>query len=83
MDLTTHAVANFTRSEIAEALRKAPYQINMLLGGIDTSGPNLYYIDYLGTMQNVCFKERVLHIYLLLLCLCIYILGAIWGTWIY
>lgn len=52
--LTVKETAEFTRSELAIALRKAPYQVNSLLAGFDKyDGPQLYWIDYLGTMQNV------------------------------
>merc|ERR1719276_758670 len=33
--LSLHAQANFTRNELAKALRKGPYQVNILLGGCD------------------------------------------------
>ena len=52
--LTVKETAEFTRSELAEALRKSPYQVNSLLAGFDDiDGAQLYWIDYLGTMQNV------------------------------
>lgn len=57
VDLTTKAVANFTRNELATALRKSPYQTNLLIAGYDEhSGPSLYWCDYLATMhhQNIC-----------------------------
>jgi len=54
--LSTHAAANFTRGELAEALRKGPYQVNMLFGGFDKQqGPSLYWIDYLASLQKVEF----------------------------
>ena len=37
------------RSEISEALRKKPYQVNMLIGGYDRRGPSLFFLDYMGT----------------------------------
>ena len=33
--LSTHACANFVRNQLAEALRKGPYQVNTLLAGYD------------------------------------------------
>jgi len=51
--LSTHAAANFTRNQLAIALRKSPYQCNLLLGGYDTSGPSLYYMDYLASLQKM------------------------------
>lgn len=47
-------VAQFVRSTLAEALRSGPYQVNILLGGIDEEGTSrLYWLDYLGTLQEV------------------------------
>lgn len=52
--LTTAATANFTRGELATALRKNPYSVNILLAGYDKDvGPSLYYIDYIATMHKV------------------------------
>jgi 20S proteasome subunit beta 4 len=46
--LGTWAAANYLRNELATALRKGPYQTNMLLGGYDEQdGASLYFIDYL------------------------------------
>lgn len=57
VDLSTKAVANFTRGQLAEALRKSPYNTNLLIAGYDAeSGPALYWCDYLATMHhmNIC-----------------------------
>ena len=51
--LNTDEVANFTRSILAENLRKSPYQANSLIAGYDVDGPKLYWMDYLGSMQKV------------------------------
>ncbi|KAF7837318.1 proteasome subunit beta type-2-A [Senna tora] len=59
--LTTAAAANFTRGELATALRKKcaktehnPYSVNVLLAGYDKeTGPSLYYIDYIATLHKV------------------------------
>ncbi|CAN0857030.1 Proteasome subunit beta type-2-A, partial [Linum grandiflorum] len=52
--LTTAAAANFTRGELATALRKNPYQVNVLMAGYDKeTGPSLYYIDYIATLHKV------------------------------
>ena len=32
---STAAVANFTRGELAKAVRKRPYQVSLLIGGVD------------------------------------------------
>jgi len=55
LTLSNHAAAHFARSEMAEALRRAPYQANILFGGFDSAGPALYYLDYLGLMHKVEF----------------------------
>ena len=49
------ATAQYIRSELAEALRKGPYQCNLLLGGYDPIEEKaaLYWMDYLGTLQQV------------------------------
>ncbi|GFZ14201.1 20S proteasome beta subunit D1 [Actinidia rufa] len=52
--LTTAAAANFTRGELATALRKSPYFVNIILAGYDKeTGPSLYYIDYIASMHKV------------------------------
>ncbi|KAL0914334.1 hypothetical protein M5K25_014675 [Dendrobium thyrsiflorum] len=52
--LNTAAAANFTRGELATALRKNPYFVNILLAGYDKGiGPSLYYIDYIATLHKI------------------------------
>lgn len=52
--LTTAAAANFTRGELATALRKNPYAVNILLAGYDKDiGPSLYYIDYIASLHKI------------------------------
>jgi len=52
--LTTKAVAHFTRGELARALRSSPYHTNLLLAGYDEkTGPSLYWMDYLATLNRV------------------------------
>ena len=52
--LSTHAQANFARGEMAAALRKGPFQVNVLLAGYDEkSGESLYCLDYMGTLHKV------------------------------
>jgi len=55
LKLSTHAQAHFARGELATALRKGPYQVNVLLGGYDISSSkaSLYTIDYLAAMTKV------------------------------
>lgn len=52
--LTPKATAHFVRNTLAQAMRKGPYQANVLLGGYDAKeGGSLYYMDYLGSMAKV------------------------------
>lgn len=52
--LTNDAIANYTRNELATALRSSPYYVNLLQGGYDEkTGPCLYYMDYLACMQKL------------------------------
>ncbi len=38
---------------MAEALRRAPWQVQCLVGGYeDKTGPELYWLDYLGTLSR-------------------------------
>jgi 20S proteasome subunit beta 4 len=57
--LSTHAAANYTRKQLAEALRSNPYQVNLLLGGYDkTEGPALHFIDYMASAQKLDFATQ-------------------------
>lgn len=50
------ATANYLRSELAQSLRsREPFQVNVLLGGYDQieKQAKLYWMDYLGTLQQV------------------------------
>jgi 20S proteasome alpha/beta subunit len=59
LKLGTHAAANFIRRTLATALRKGPYQTNLLLGGFDEKdGASLYFIDYMGSMQKLNFGAQ-------------------------
>ena len=54
VSLSTHAAAKYTRNQLAEALRRNPYQVSLLLGGWDAStGPSMFYMDYLGSMHQM------------------------------
>merc|ERR1711972_824039 len=53
LKLSTKAAASFTRNELAHALRKGPYQADLLIGGVDAEGPGLYFMDYLASMEKV------------------------------
>ena len=58
--LSLQTAANFTRNELAEYLRRAPYLVNLLLGGYDTkySKSALYFMDYLGTLAEVPYASH-------------------------
>lgn len=53
MKLSMHAQANFARGELATALRKGPYQVNILLGGYHDGEASLYFLDYMAALQKV------------------------------
>ncbi|KAL9655514.1 hypothetical protein ABK040_002181 [Willaertia magna] len=58
MNLSVKASAHFLRQELATALRKGPYQTNIMVGGVDdfeNAKPELYFIDYLSSIQEVKF----------------------------
>lgn len=60
LKLSTKAQANFCRAELATALRKGPYQVNLLLGGYDKTKngggeASLYWMDYMAALQKVKF----------------------------
>ena len=54
-ELNVEATAQYMRTELAAALRKGPYQVNCLMGGYDLQeqSAKLYWMDYLGTLQQV------------------------------
>ena len=47
------STAQYMRTEMATALRKAPFQVNVLMGGYDLveGKAKLYWMDYLGCLQ--------------------------------
>jgi len=50
------ATAQWIRTELASSLRsRSPFQVNCLIGGYDTieEQAKLYWMDYLGTLQQV------------------------------
>jgi len=53
--MSVDSTAEFTRTELAKGLRKAPFQVNILLAGYDNldNTPKLYWMDYLGTLARV------------------------------
>merc|ERR1719265_449960 len=50
---STKSASNFTRNELATALRRGPYQVDMLIGGMDDDGPGLYFMDYMASSEKV------------------------------
>ncbi|KAF9242286.1 nucleophile aminohydrolase [Melanogaster broomeanus] len=55
------AAASWIRRSLAESLRsRHPYSVNLLVGGYDLADhkPNLYWIDYLGTVVDVPFAAH-------------------------
>ena len=48
------STAQYMRSEMAAALRRAPFQVNVLMGGYDLveEKAKLYWMDYLGCLQQ-------------------------------
>eukprot|EP00808_Paulinella_micropora_P013276 g20470.t1 len=57
--LSTKAAANYARKELAEALRRNPYQVNSLIGGYDEGkGPSLFFMDYMATLHEVPFGAQ-------------------------
>jgi 20S proteasome subunit beta 4 len=54
--LGTKAAANYVRGELATALRKGPFQTNLLLGGYDANdSASLYFIDMYASFSKVNF----------------------------
>lgn len=55
-ELSPHAAANFTRRNMADALRsQRPKYVNLLIAGMDEDGPSLYFLDYLASIIKVPF----------------------------
>ncbi|CAK8671952.1 unnamed protein product [Clavelina lepadiformis] len=58
-ELSTKGMMNFTRKQLAEALRKNPYHVHTLMAGCDsTDGCSLYYLDYLSSSVKVPFAAH-------------------------
>lgn len=59
VSLSNAAAANYIRHQVAEALRtRSPFQANSLFAGYDDEGASLYYLDYLGSLQEVNFTAH-------------------------
>jgi len=59
-EMSTHGMANYTRKQLADALRsRGPYQVNSLIAGYDKNeGCGLYFMDYLASMVKVPFAAH-------------------------
>jgi len=45
--------------QLATALRRAPYQVNLLIGGHDEdAGPSLYFMDYMACMHKMNYAAH-------------------------
>lgn len=59
--LRPQSAAAWIRRALADSLRsRHPYNVNILLGGYDTADdkPQLYWMDYLGTLASVPFAAH-------------------------
>jgi len=55
-ELSANAAANFTRRNMADALRsQRPKFVNILMAGVDDQGPSLFFLDYLASLIKVPF----------------------------
>lgn len=61
LPLRPSSAASWTRNQLATSLRsRKPYSVNLLLGGYDptSSTPELFWIDYLGTLGVVPYAAH-------------------------
>lgn len=60
VNLSTHAAANYMRTQIAWSLRSRDMKlVNLILAGHDEeAGASLYWLDYLGCMQKLPFAAH-------------------------
>lgn len=61
LPLRPSSAASWTRLQLATSLRtRKPYSVNLLLGGFDptNNAPELYWIDYLGTLGVVPYAAH-------------------------
>ncbi|ORY84133.1 nucleophile aminohydrolase [Leucosporidium creatinivorum] len=61
LPLRPSSAASWTRNQLATSLRsRKPYSVNLLLGGFDPTNttPELYWIDYLGTLGVVPYAAH-------------------------
>lgn len=54
VSLDVRGAAAFTRKTLADSLRsRTPYNVNVLIGGVDQGTAKLFWMDYLGTLVEV------------------------------
>ena len=58
--LSPSAAANFTRYEMAKAIRESPKMVNLIMGGVETNSqkPSLYFMDYLGALADLSYTAH-------------------------
>ncbi|KAL4506738.1 hypothetical protein ABPG72_001159 [Tetrahymena utriculariae] len=49
-EFNTKECAEFVRSELAYGIRNGPFMVNCLIAGFDNNEPQLYWVDYMGTL---------------------------------
>jgi hypothetical protein len=52
--MSTHAVTSYVRTQLHEALRKNPYQVNLLVGGFD-GVPKFNKLNLVRIPLRLCF----------------------------
>ena len=57
VELSSESLSHYIRHTMAQAVRRNPYEVNMLLAGHDGK-PSLYYLDYLGTLQKIPYGAQ-------------------------
>ena len=62
--------------QLAYFLRRQPYQVNLILGGVDGEVPSIYFIDYLGTMKKMDYCAHGYPSYILLS-----LFDRLWKVW--
>jgi len=53
VQLGCRAAANWTRNALAHMLRRNPHQVDMIIAGYDDEGPQLYFLDYLSSLNSL------------------------------
>jgi len=58
LKLSMKGASSYIRTEMATAMRKNPYQVNMLIGGVDEDGPSITFMDYLASAAEVNYGAQ-------------------------